>query len=253
MRYGKAFSGILSLIVISFIAIVIFYSSGTGTASQQDSAAVNSRLQPTLPPPLATNSPYEDDLDKMELVVSVPEATIPPRKIPPPAPTPKPDDPYNLTISYQRETSLNILIPESSIIALGTVTEIQDPRWNTKDGKRPSNPFESKNIIFRPVILQVEEYIKGGIGEEYLTIFAVGGTIGLDSVIVDSDEYGFTVGEKALLILSKNRQTVSSVGETLSVYDKYAEVNNGQYSNNIQIFDLIGFREKVQEILAIDQ
>jgi hypothetical protein len=105
-----------------------------------------------------------------------------------------------------RETDINYVVDNATTIVRGTVRHVPPARWSTPDGRRPANPHDPKgtgNFIYRPVVMQVEEYFKGEQPRRELVLFARGGTVGQDSHDYCGDPlYTFQEGEQVVLFLS---------------------------------------------------
>ncbi|MBA3943988.1 MAG: hypothetical protein H0X37_05430 [Herpetosiphonaceae bacterium] len=90
----------------------------------------------------------------------------------------------------------------STIIVIGTIKQVEPARWTTADGRRPANPQAARHVIFRPVTLEVERYLKGQLPQQQLRVFAWGGSIGKDRFEQYPDYlYTFRVGERVVLFL----------------------------------------------------
>jgi hypothetical protein len=93
---------------------------------------------------------------------------------------------------------------ESPIVVIGTVRQVLPARWTTSGGGRPARVRDPHLTagIFRPVLLEVEQYLKGQRPQQQLMLFAVGGQIGQDSFVIEPDYlYSFQEGERVVLFL----------------------------------------------------
>ena len=80
------------------------------------------------------------------------------------------------------------------IVAVVTILRVEEPRWNSSDGKTPGE------FIYTPVLVQAESYLKGD-GPRSFRISQLGGT--RDGVrVVEEDGYAFEAGMKAVVFLN---------------------------------------------------
>ena len=163
-----------------------------------------------------------------------PTATFPP---PPPQPTPRASDPYHLTVaaepSYWQPDDMTKFAP---IVIVGAVTKVHPPRWTTPDGTRPSNPWTTDNreTIYKPVEITVTQYLKGAQQQQRLLIFAVGGTIGQDSVAYSPEALlTFHEGEQVVLFLIESRYSLEDI-VLLNVVDHYTITSDSKAKNYFQ-------------------
>ncbi len=95
------------------------------------------------------------------------------------------------------------LAKESDLILIGSVKEILPARWNTPDGKQPENAFEGLDwnaVIYRDVVISVDEYLKNSLPSNEVVVRVLGGTVGNLGMDVE-DEASFEPGEDVLLYL----------------------------------------------------
>ncbi|MBI3977069.1 MAG: hypothetical protein HY331_02675 [Chloroflexi bacterium] len=149
---------------------------------------------PTFYPPPPTPGGPPTPTPVRPAVLPTPLPSTAPQTLPPfmdpryltPAPTPAPNDPRHLTYIEEPEPGI---IPRMTadyplIIAIGTVLEVQPPRWATADGRKPDfskgggrGGRDSPNTIITPVVFQVEEYLKGPQPARTLVLRVWGGTV----------------------------------------------------------------------------
>lgn len=130
-----------------------------------------------------------------------------PEHIPPPPPTPLPDSPRHVIVNSDGIPSVTNGAKQASIIAIGTVRQVLPARWSTPDGQRPANPWDAANrdTIFTPVMLEVEQYIKGVQPQRVMFIYAPGGTVGQDKVeYVGRHNYTFHEGDRVVIFADEN-------------------------------------------------
>lgn len=95
------------------------------------------------------------------------------------------------------------LTEDSDLVLIGSVKEILPAKWSPPDGKEPLNPIEDLGpyvVIYRDVVVSVDEYLKNPLSSNEVTVRTQGGTIG--NLTMDAeDEPSFETGEKVLLYL----------------------------------------------------
>lgn len=103
------------------------------------------------------------------------------------------------------------LTKDSDIVLTGSVKEILPAKWSTSDGKEPLNPIEDLGpyvLIYRDVVVSVDEYLKNPLSSDEVTVRTQGGTIG--NLTMDAeDEPFFEIGEKVLLYLVEDTYPVT--------------------------------------------
>ncbi len=151
-----------------------------------------------VPTPFPTVSPSQMPLP---VGTRVEKPTPPPYT---PFPTKKPSDPYNVRgISY-RVPNTRFSTKEATAIIIGTVKQVGPARWSTVNGARPPNPHapDNKEFIFRPVLIDVEQYLKGQPPQKQLLVAADGGVVGQDSFFEMGDDiFTFSEGERVIVFL----------------------------------------------------
>lgn len=111
-----------------------------------------------------------------------------------------------IDISAQLEKlSYEDLSRESDVILIGEVQEIHPARWNTPDGKMPTDStdnLQSDDTIYTDTTVNVDQYLKNPLSSDEITVRIEGGAV--DNVIVLTDyESHFTKGEMVLLYLNE--------------------------------------------------
>ncbi|MBA3530703.1 MAG: hypothetical protein H0T73_02120 [Ardenticatenales bacterium] len=174
-------------------------------------------------------------------------------------PTPPPHTPYHLKIEpFVLRVPLEQEISGADVIVRGTVRKVLPSRWTTPGGVRPSNPFETPNeTIFTPVLIEVEEYLKGKQPQLQLLIFVVGGIAGQDAVEVDyGDPSPFREGQQLVLFLSDPQlgayapqfKTLNEehrgqrYGQLWTIYDYFVVANNRAVNSR--------FNESLDQLIA---
>lgn len=230
-------ANIVVIVVIVVIGAIAFMASpGRQSGSISGSLAKPNPTEspltqgtfPTDLPPAATAA-LPPEPARPALVVPEPTEILPPEV---PAPFPRPNDPYQLTIYAERETNTKLLTQKSKIITIGTVKEVLPARWTTPDGLRPANPwaFDNKYTIFTPVRVEVKQYLKGQQSQRSFVLFALGGQVGQDKVAWGTDQLNvFQPGEQVLVFLSG---TTSVANESFwGVVEHYTMTKDGYFSN----------------------
>lgn len=98
------------------------------------------------------------------------------------------------------------LTKDSDIVLTGSVKEILPAKWSTSDGKEPLNPIEDLGldvVIYRDVVVSVDEYLKNSLSSSEVIVRVPGGTIGNFTLDVE-DMPSFEPGEKVLLFLGED-------------------------------------------------
>lgn len=93
----------------------------------------------------------------------------------------------------------------SQVVALVTVTDIEEPRWNTPSGRMPGGmvlPNIGDWFIYTPVVVKADSYIKGA-GPETLRISQLSGSRdGITFELASPEGYNFTPGMRAVVFLN---------------------------------------------------
>lgn len=179
----------------------------------------------------------------------------PPTRTPPsysPQPTPLPDAPFNQTVFITRFPNTAVSVAESSFIVIGTVKDILPARWSTPDGKRPANPFaaNSQAFIFRPIIVNVEQYLLGNESTQQIILTAPGGTVGQDSFEYPSDDlFTFQSGER-VIVFGIQRTNLPDGSIRRDVGERYTLTSDGQAKNSLRTLALSQLLDEVRAALT---
>lgn len=143
----------------------------------------------------------------------------------------------------------------STVIVLGKVMQVLPARWTTPTGARPANPHAPGPpyyTIYRPVVVEVEQYLKGERPETSLSIVANGGRIGQDSVDSCGDTlFDFHEGEQVVLLLYESPQAPSMNGtQTLRVVEHYTITDDGYATRSFERAPLESLLEQIQGALT---
>ncbi len=129
-----------------------------------------------------------------------------PDQLPTPPPPPPADAPFQLIVHGAAAPNLRGAVTDSALIVLGTVGQILSARWSTPGGQRPPNPWAARgnDTIFTPVLVAVEQYLKGVQPQRELLLFAPGGASGQDKVTYDGPyNYTFRAGERVVVFVDE--------------------------------------------------
>ena len=88
------------------------------------------------------------------------------------------------------------------MIVIGTVKQVLPDRWDTPAGGRPADAcsMSTPHNMFRPVLVEVEQYVKGEQPQRIVQVYAFGGTVGKDKTTYRSSSlYTFREGERVVL------------------------------------------------------
>lgn len=110
-------------------------------------------------------------------------------------------------VSYLVEyLSPDKLVNDSDLALIGSVKEILPAKWSTPDGEEPLNPLEDLGpevVIYRDVVVSVDEYLKNSLSSSEVIVRVPGGTIGNFTLDVE-DVPSFEPGESVLLFLDED-------------------------------------------------
>jgi len=220
MRHWYSANNIILLITLFALSLVVALSAPNKNAHENPtnsvSASTPKTVTPTNPPVLPTLppidlSPTPEDPNAHNPVLPI---LTPRRGVSSTVPSPVPSDPYEITISRDRD----IFDPKeitnmSEVIVVGTVRKVIPARWTTADGKRPTNPHAANNIhtIYTPVLIDVDLFIKGIQNQQTMMLFAWGGIVGSDVAKVSADDiYIFNQGERVVVFLNKQKNSINN-------------------------------------------
>jgi hypothetical protein len=158
--------------------------------------------------------------------------------------------PLRLIISAVRSSNTEISVKESASIIIGRVKEILPAIWVTPDGKRPKDLQASdyNDIIMTPVLIEVEQFLRGSQSQTEILIYAVGGFVEPDEVKYTSDDlYEFIAGERVVVFI---RDRGAKVGDNprLEVVERYTVWPDETVSNTYRTLTL---KELLQEISLV--
>lgn len=264
--------GLMFSIILITLALALFVTGSRSPESgASDSSTVGQAAYPeprTVMQPIATQptltplgGAISSTTDKQAVKLTpypAPGQTIPtPRQeVPIAVETPTSDTTNSIqsTIHVSRYPDIPSASRLSSVVVIGTVKQVLPARWTTPDGQRPANPQTARQVIFRPVIVEVEEYLKGETNQKIIRLYAWGGRIGNDVFELQPDDlYDFQEGERAVLFLKQPDQEASPFtlnGSNLwSIEDHYTLTSDGQAKNFYLTLPLDELRTTVQTAL----
>ncbi|MBA3946679.1 MAG: hypothetical protein H0X37_19210 [Herpetosiphonaceae bacterium] len=219
------------------------FGAPTGTPGLDPTPPPSVVLPPMTPVPPGTGTELQQKLQELQN-----------RPTPPPLPTPAPSDPVNVQIMGARKSNTGISNHESTVIVIGTVTQVLPPRWTTRDGQRPANPQVPRieHNIYTPVLVDVEQYLKGERPQKQLQLFAFGGKIGQDSFTMEPTSlYQFHRGERVVIFLNEQFQHLVLNGRPLwNVSEHYTITPDNHavnYDRNIPVAQLLSEIHQVQQ------
>jgi hypothetical protein len=232
---------------LGFAVFAIGRPNGAATMNDAATAA----LQEATAPPEDTAVPVPTG------AAAYPAPTMAPSSLPQPsASITAAEEPLLVTVCGLRETNIKFLVDNSITIVRGIVKHVPPARWSTPNGQRPANPHapDRIGIIYRPVILQVEEYLKGDMQQRTEVLLARGGTVGQDSVDYCGDPlYTFQEGEHVVLFLDLPEEGLGPIPpETpggpplLTIREHYTLTADGQARNIDRQVPFQQLRDEIQ-------
>ena len=174
----------------------------------------------------------------------------------PPVPTLDPGEPIHVQMDVTGEPSVEISTQDSSLILIGRVTQVLPARWTTPTGLRPENPThpEEGAGIFRPVLIEVEEYLKGELPEQNLIVYAWGGQVGEDVFAWEPDDLQtFEEGERLVVFLKPQNGPTDGThagAQLWSPVERYTITPEGNAQNYYHSIPLDQLRNEIRRILS---
>ncbi len=107
------------------------------------------------------------------------------------------------TGSMLEKYDLNKLVSMSDNVVIGDVSSILPSKWNTPDGKKPTDFNNASYTIYTDATIEVGESLKGSLSTTHITVRMLGGTVGKDVQSVE-DQPSFDTNEKVLIFLKKD-------------------------------------------------
>lgn len=151
--------------------------------------------------------------------------------------TVRPDEPFQVVANATTYPNTSIETNGSQLVVRGTITRVLPAQWTTIDGKRPANPHAQspQYTIYRPVLMNIEQRLKGVPPDQQLALYVPGGEIGQDSVRRLPDTlWEFSEGENVVLFLyaTQENQPRAWEGKALwQVGQHYTLTTDGQAKN----------------------
>ncbi|HEX5505377.1 MAG TPA: hypothetical protein VFW96_22355 [Thermomicrobiales bacterium] len=175
---------------------------------------------------------------------------------PPPNLAPSPDAPYGYTVYVDGNVdgpNTNLYTDHAAVVIVGTVRQVLPTRWDTPDGRRPANPHDKANpyTIYTPVLVDVEQYLKGQQPQSQLLLYAFGGQVGQDVAQRKPDSlYTFHDGERVVLFLSERSHEPRSLNGNpfWDVLEHYTITQDGAATNYYRRVPLAQLRAEIADV-----
>lgn len=230
MGFMVALAGIIGFVLSSLNPLTPFPSTS------RLASIMTPQITQAVPTELWRPTPFPTYI--LPAMTPVPTGWRPPTPTLGPTPTystPPPSEPFILTVVGEKIPNTSRSTSQATFVVIGIVKQVLPARWTTPDGRRPANPHASTNqeIIFTPVLLEVEQAIKGQ-PSQLLYVFAFGGTMGLDRVERTSDDVDkFTQGERVMAFLAPEPRGLNLNNNVLwRVIERYTVRPDGQVENS---------------------
>ena len=113
---------------------------------------------------------------------------------------------------------------QAAVIALVTVERVEPARWNTPDGTAPANLQTSGQttgespLIYRPVHLRVERYLKQPQDQAMITVHQLGGQLDGVTFATSEEMVTFEEGQRAVVFLSRKHPPAAVEWGVYSAY-----------------------------------
>jgi hypothetical protein len=211
---------------------------------------------PTKPGGIPTPPPIAPTLIIPTLAYEPTPPTKPIYPTRPPA-TIDPNMPCSRIVSVSGRPSVSMSAHAATLIVEGTVQQVMPARWDTVDGRRPVTCPNPQNSIFTPVVLTIEQFLKGTSERGQVLLYAYGGEIGQDKMwvgIPPDQRYIFHEGERAVVLLVdpiKNIELKAIDGAPLYyLLDHFTVLPDGQATDGTRT---IPYQQLLDEIAAGQQ
>lgn len=241
MSPHKNFNNTLFLVITFIFLLLVFLISIIDDTSSR-SLAISKSLN-TL-----ENQPYLPPLPKSRYASS----GIPADSLPTPHPVEdytgmqaypisyvfKPSDPYIAgSIGTYPDVSPDVYAKKAKLVIIGVVKTLGQPKWSTKDGRRPENPFDDQNFIYTPVTIKVDRVIKGSTLSGEIIVNVSGGRIGEDILTLEpKNMFSFKLDDKVVLFLQDGAPYLN--GEIHNFLDRYTIISDGLATNEFRSMPL---------------
>lgn len=156
-------------LVVALAVLSPIFAGRDGPPPTASGSAVGG-VAPTSPAPPSSPIPTESSLVPLDPLTA-------PEELPGPCLN-------HTTVFDQARTTIEQDAARSSVIVIGTVTDIGKAQWNTTDGRAPQDPDIEASRVLRLLRLNVEDVVKGT-APSVVTLWVPGGQIGC---------HGFTMG-----------------------------------------------------------
>lgn len=126
---------------------------------------------------------------------------------------------------------LATLVEQATHILLGRVEAVLPPRWETDDGARPADPQTAQALIFAPVEVAVEQWLRGDARPSPVYLKALGGSMGADRVTTSPGlDFRYDPGERVVLFLRETAKPPRDIGgrAVFDIVRKYVFAPDGR-------------------------
>lgn len=138
-----------------------------------------------------------------DIVTPTPQETPVQKETPVSKETPESGIVSSSTGTMLEKYDLKKLVSMSDNIVIGDVSGVLPGRWNTPDGKIPTDHNNASYTIYTDANIQVGESLKGPLSSTNIIVRTLGGTVEYDKQIVE-DQPSYSANEKVLLFLKKD-------------------------------------------------
>ena len=130
----------------------------------------------------------------------------------------------------------------STLVVLGTVTDILPSQWTTSDGKKPPN-LDGSNYsvgaltIVTPHRIKIEQTFKGSFRSRELHVFVHGGSVGNDQIRYGDNQTSVQLGQRFVFFLGRERDIAGQSGHSEAV-SRYVIDGNGRAHGVLKSFSI---------------
>jgi hypothetical protein len=140
----------------------------------------------------------------------------------------------------------------STMFIIGTVKQVLPDRWDSPNGGRPADAcsMSTPHNIFRPVLVEVEQYVKGEQPHRIVQVYAFGGTVGKDTTTYRSSSlYTFREGERVMLFLVDTERPLRSLNgrPLMEIAGHYTFTADGMVRDDYRTLPLQQLLDEVAE------
>lgn len=148
------------------------------------------------------------------------------------------------TETYPVKYTVQQATQAADTVLIGTIKEVNNPIWNSKNGQKPDKDSPNMKLIFKPTIVQVDEYLKNTNDQKEITIINPGGTIGRETVKMEGIP-SFEKDQKVVLFLRKDIDP----GDGVKRYDPiWSFTLNNEIAKNMRTDEEVPITELKEKI-----